>query len=214
METEISCTHKPVILIDVDGVINMLGRNESEAKSLWEDAATVFVRKSVKFEPFEILFSPSMVRKINEWNQVAEVRWLTSWNNLARTKLAPLLGLGDFPVSRDRRVLDKTAAAVANAEQLPPGTLLIWIDDELKKWKERHAETIEFVKTGTLSTLQENAVSKDSGIFDRPNTVLVSPCNGLTEAYCLMIDALLKDPESVRDEVFCAFECGIRPILM
>lgn len=45
-----------------------------------------------------VIYSPAVVNKINEWSTKAEIKWLTNWKENAKNKLAPALGLNDFPV--------------------------------------------------------------------------------------------------------------------
>ena len=86
---------KPVILLDVDGVVNM-----AKGDCGWADKVITEVYG------YSIGYSPTVIKKINEWNAIAEVRWLTSWDSKAQSLLAPALGLDKFPLGRVREVSD------------------------------------------------------------------------------------------------------------
>jgi hypothetical protein len=110
----------PLILLDVDGVINTV-----EDNPLWTDNKTVHVRSGCR--QFKITYSQSVVKRINSWSDKAEIQWLTTWKAGARYRIAPAIGLKGFKVCKS----GKTGLA----DFLPEGYLsrpIIWIDDELK----------------------------------------------------------------------------------
>ena len=161
--------NKPIVLLDVDGVINMFGH--SSCLESWANTKTTFVNN------FRINYSPAVIEKINRWNTVAEVRWLTTWDNRAQTMLAPELKLDQFDLARDPELrLSKTQAAQKTAEEVGPDRLIIWIDDELSDWA------------------RPNSCEK-SILSWRPNTVLVSPGDGLRPEHIDFIDKILENPE-------------------
>jgi hypothetical protein len=129
---------RPVILLDVDGVINMWTGNCG-----WTDAV------STEVYGYSIQHSPTMIKKINEWNSIAEVRWLTTWESKAQSLLAPALGLDKFalrhkdtPNNPNNACIDKTEAAINTAEEVGIDGLVIWIDGDLEMWKPFHDKEI------------------------------------------------------------------------
>jgi len=171
---------KPVILLDVDHVINMVGANS--CLNSWSD------KKSTIVNGYKIQYSPTVVEKINKWNTVAEVRWLTTWNERAQSMLAPELKLDHFGLARDPALgLGKQQAAEKTAEEVGPDGLIIWIDDELSNWVKYYAH---------------------AEIYHRQNTVLVSPGDGLRPEHIDYIDKILKNPTMPRSLTKCfAEEC-------
>lgn len=183
---------EPLILLDIDGVINTDGFHSEE---FWTDM--VKVRSISKF-----CYSPSMITKINDWSAIAEVKWLTDWNERANSIIAPLVGLQLFSLGRNENAnTAKIEAFLTNAAR-DSNRLVIWIDDELKSFKEQSERCI--------NSNYNSYLRYHNGIFTRPNTVLVSPAIGLSETYARQIDAILENPEQVKDQCIHMFEDGER----
>lgn len=140
---------KPILLLDVDGVINYVGDGGA-----WRDQKEKMKLKRVNW--WNIRWSTEVVLKINYWGRnLADIRWLTSWDEKARLLLAPALGIDEFPLARDPSMWHKAHAADI-VDQTYPGIPICWIDDELD------------------SFLHDT----DRGHFyweSRPNTLLIQP---------------------------------------
>jgi hypothetical protein len=112
----------PLLLLDVDGVVN---------------AATIEnpdIYTFIEVNGMEIHYRPSVIEKINSWHLsgLVEIRWLTTWDTNAQTKLAPALGITEFLLARDPELeLEKDEAAFRAIIETPDRPL-IWIDDEVK----------------------------------------------------------------------------------
>jgi hypothetical protein len=109
---------RPLILLDVDGVIGFSGET-----IVWKDA------KTFGFNGFH--YSPTVIAKINYWAEHADIKWLTMWDKRAPTNLAPEVGLKHFELARDPYLdWDKpyTGYYWATMDESRP---LIWIDDQL-----------------------------------------------------------------------------------
>ena len=187
---------RPIILLDVDFVINMLGC--PDPAKLWADAVRYPKYITASTGDFEVCYSKTMVERINAWSEVAYIRWLTTLDTYARTDLAPALGLGSFKVAREVGV-SKQEAAVLNAIEAGPDRLLIWIDDDLIYWKKLHEDDRALESSETFRR-------QDAGIFNRPNTVLLSPCYGLTSEHCAFVDRVIADPAITKGRTVCEFE--------
>lgn len=146
---------KPLILLDVDGVINAFPDSGLEDN----------VR--VKVNIFQINYSPSIVSAINNWHDsnAAEVLWLTAWNERAVKNLAPALKFSKFKTARTQEMendgVEKDEVACKLAQE-NPSRPIIWIDDELDYfvqskdyWSTR--ERVLFVHTDSKLTHEDVA---------------------------------------------------------
>ena len=83
----------PLVLLDVDGVLNVLG-DESHWEVLVSGWATTEGRS------FPITWSPEVVQTLNAWIAAGvEVQWLTTWGHDANHSLRHLLGLPELEVA-------------------------------------------------------------------------------------------------------------------
>lgn len=162
---------KPIILLDVDGVINMRGGGK-----MWRETKTVTVKS---FN--DVLYSPSMIKSINNWTTKADIKWLTSWNECAKTSLSPALKLNQFEMARtDEQHESKIQSATRILKEIDDENLLIWIDDDIKYWQD-DAEMQKF--------------------YNRPNTLLLCPKWGLTPEHIALVDDCLINPDIWRDKM-------------
>lgn len=114
----------PLIWLDVDGVLNAQG-SLAEFKQEFPDA--VQSNCMCRSQHFPIVYSPSVVAKINAWADVAEIRWLTMWTTEARYRLAPHIGLRDFEVCSFQKHQARLADVHKPSDLQRP---LVWIEDE------------------------------------------------------------------------------------
>jgi hypothetical protein len=158
---------RPLILLDVDGVLNIL--SDDDAPASWD-----LVRKgraTAEGSSYPITWAPDVVEAIKGWLDAgADVQWLTTWGHDANRSLRELLGLPELPVAgtydhEPAGVPDDDGpshAAVAPAAPDPltgqwwkydvvqrilreqPKRTVIWIDDELlraqefRRWADEH----------------------------------------------------------------------------
>jgi hypothetical protein len=136
---------------------------------------------------YSISFSPAIIAKINSWGRIANCRMLTSWTADDLKELAPRIGLDIFPVlpyiKDDFKAPSKIDLAVEVMKEIGPDRLLIHIDDELRRW------------VGIRDDIEKNKNTTEVSYFNRPNTLLMSPKDGLTFEQAELIDNMLKNPE-------------------
>ena len=147
----------PVLLLDVDGVLNALvdGLPDTTIWPRWQRGDA-----SADGMTWPIVFSLDVVEQLRDWHASGrvELQWLTTWGHSANGALRQLLGLPELVVAG---TYDDSASggkagttAVAHAAVAPsapdplsgqwwkydaaqrvlaayPGRLVIWVDDEL-----------------------------------------------------------------------------------
>ena len=145
---------KPILLLDVDGVINYTGSGGA-----WHDQKEK--TKKTMVDGWEIKWSTDVVSKINYWGKdIADIKWLTTWNEKARLFLSPALGIDEFPLARDPAIRSKGYAAWL-VEQNNPGVPICWVDDEVYWF---------CVKP------EDDGLQIESSYWEsRPNTLLIEP---------------------------------------
>jgi hypothetical protein len=117
---------KPLVLLDVDGVINDLGAIYGATRPWRVDR--------VDSHGFAVLVPDYMPALIQHLASMAEVYWCTTWREKANDEIASHLGVGPFPVVDDgtqiRAVSWKAAAAHRlAATALAQGRRVVWIED-------------------------------------------------------------------------------------
>lgn len=107
---------RTLVLVDVDGVLNVLGIPERGRD--WRSGEAVAAGRS-----WPIRWSPDVVDRIAGWSLVADVQWLTTWGHDANTSLRHLLGLPELSVAATHDApLDPDAArADDEGDPGPPG---------------------------------------------------------------------------------------------
>lgn len=120
-----SSNKRPLVLLDVDGVINDLdyGRRDNDRNHVLVGSHGYLVAIPD--------YMPTLVQWLCE---VADVHWCTTWRERANDDIATHLGIEPLPVvddgTRDRHVSWKAAAAYPLAEKaLADGRRVLWIED-------------------------------------------------------------------------------------
>lgn len=119
---------KPILLLDVDGVLNAVTDSDPKAWGDWQQD---------RANGFGICWSPKMIAALNDLADRVEFRWLTTWWDM--TERLAFLGLheGITVANTEEEYLDReggpgswwklnTAKRVAEE-----GRPIIWIDDDL-----------------------------------------------------------------------------------
>lgn len=86
---------RPLVLLDVDGVLNALPRLGRPLP--WEDWRTGVAYAEGR--GFRISWSPSVVAAVWSWRELADVQWLTTWGHDANRSLRELFELPELPVA-------------------------------------------------------------------------------------------------------------------
>lgn len=175
--------HKVIILLDVDGVVNL---GPSSAHKLWSDA------KQSRDRGGSVTYSPTMIAKINEWSKVAEIKWLTCWGDHAPLYFAPVVGLNAFPalpfdIDKCSGEDEKVAFAKQEMDKHDPDTLMIWLDDKHACWLPMPAIHID-----SVWDIRKQQNKEDIAL--RPNSVYISPRDGLTPYHLEVVDKCLAAP--------------------
>lgn len=182
---------QPLILLDIDGVINAVGRKAR----YWKDSKTIEKLEAIypdgEKKEFKVFYSPTVVRAINAWAEVAEVRWLSSWDDRANTFFGPAVGLHRFELARSDPQTFKLDCFNQWANE-NPDRVIIWIDDNISNFK---------------CDNEHNPLYGDS-IFKRKNTILISPVRGLISEHIKLVDKLLKDKKETNGKRIHKFSEG------
>ena len=158
---------RPLLLLDVDGVLNALGRPVEDGYVLGSADA---VGRS-----WPICFSPGVVAHVRRWLDAGvDVQWLTTWGDEANAGLRVLLGLPALPVAGTYDGGEEeswTAPSTSLAQVTPaapdqvtgrwwkldvareavrahPDRAVVWIDDDLdvetdaKHWMHAHGRCL------------------------------------------------------------------------
>lgn len=115
----------PVVLLDVDGVLNALGRPDERVHPAWRSGSATAMGRQ-----WPITWAPAVVDRIAGWvrDGRADVRWLTTWGHDANTSLRHLLGLPELPVAGThndappRGSTGGSGASLAGSTPSAPGT--------------------------------------------------------------------------------------------
>lgn len=117
---------RPLVLLDVDGVINDLKALRGDL-----DPST---HTSVTSNGFRVAIPVYMPVLVQWLCSVAEVHWCTTWRHRANDEIATHLGIPALPVvddGTDDRYVDWKAAAARDlaAAALAEGRRVLWIED-------------------------------------------------------------------------------------
>jgi hypothetical protein len=148
----------PLILLDVDGVLNALaddGENDLAWREWRHGSATA------DSTAWPIVWAPEVIGRLRAWHDSGrvEIQWLTTWGHEANNELRELLGLPELAVAGTYQDEDESGAGTdagsSHASVAPsapdalsgrwwkydvvrrllaeqPDRELIWIDDELQ----------------------------------------------------------------------------------
>jgi hypothetical protein len=186
---------RPLLLLDVDGVLNILG---DDTQPSWDVIMTG--RAVADGMAYTITWSPEVIQAVLDWiDQGVEVQWLTTWGHDANTSMRHLIGMPELPVAgtydENWAGAVESASTRSHAEMAPaapdpltgawwkydvvkrlldehPDRLLVWIDDELfrptrfRRWAEAHERVYPTGPDGDLGLTQENLDEIEAGLSE------------------------------------------------
>lgn len=150
-------TLPPLLLLDVDGVINALADYE-EHLTVWPIWRSGHAQADGTSWP--ITWAPEVIDQLRNWHEAGrvELQWLTTWGHDANGELRTLLGLPELVVAGTYQEFDRAQPSLSgsrsHADVAPaaldplsghwwkydvlqrcrrdhPGRSIIWVDDEL-----------------------------------------------------------------------------------
>lgn len=154
-------TPVPLLLLDVDGVLNALG-GPNARRSAWRQWRFGYATAGGIRWP--ITFAPEVIDRLRAWHDSGdvEIQWLSTWGDDANGELRRLLGLPPLPVAgtyeehgaagwrSSHRVAAHADVAPAAPDPLSgrwwkydvvrrtveryPDRRVVWADDELTPW--------------------------------------------------------------------------------
>jgi hypothetical protein len=143
----------PILLLDVDGVLNAL---QPELPEGWQRG---------RFNGFVLSWDPTVTARLREWHESGrvEIQWLTTWAHDADRLLAEPMGLPRglrthsearvAPTGFGGRYAGSSAwwklAHAQEVAEAEPGRRIVWIDDDLREraaltgqWLEGNAQVL------------------------------------------------------------------------
>jgi len=161
MSTERGGTATPLLLLDVDGVINDLAA-VMKVRPLGGDADDRAERLGVEIvraNGFWLAIPHDMPRLIQDLTDGCETWWCTTWRGHANDEIATHLGVGPFPVIDDGNgargkgwKLDAARPLITRA--VDQGRPVVWIEDFNGNVPDIAGVT--FIDTGQRGVLQKS----------------------------------------------------------
>ncbi|MFD0689714.1 HAD domain-containing protein [Actinomadura fibrosa] len=144
---------RPILLLDVDGVLNPFGTAECPAGFTEHELFT-------GEEPVRLC--PAHGEWIKELQEVFDVAWATGWNDEANRLLAPLLGIEPLPVVPMPPIpfhpREKVPAVARFAGRRPA----VWMDDlhtpEAREWSIAREQATLLIPIDPTEGLTRSAV--------------------------------------------------------
>jgi hypothetical protein len=208
--------NKPIMLLDIDGVINAVTPGLEDKHPAWEkkdfDNATA--------GNFQVIWSKKVIDQLCAWKQSEriDIRWLTSWGLRANKIFAPVVGLPRLKNGFDAEPLKKVKgsrpsktlsfiafyeAHLVNDNQKK--NKLIWIDDEVIYHLEDVVKTLfEGDKSVDSPDTEVKKLEERIEFFKtNPNLLLIQPEPkvGLVPTHFEMINDFIEDRLS-NEEMF------------
>lgn len=127
MSTKTAPSPKPLLLLNVDGVINDL-EAVMKVRPLGEDAearAKHLGIDLIRSHGFWVAIPDSMPALIQELTAKCDTWWCSTWHTRANDEIAHHLGVGPFPVVDDCAATPRPLIEEALAQHRP----IVWIQD-------------------------------------------------------------------------------------
>lgn len=160
---------KPVLLIDVDGVVNAFSRKPTklETHGYRRTAATVTVRGEEVDR--ELVLHDANLELLKGMDEDFDLVWCSSWNEQANTVLAPIIGFPELPILRvgdkpahkiydEDRVLWKTPKVMQAFSEGGEyyGRQFAWLDDSTRRVDRNCVDEVFSPDHHRLTLIQSN----------------------------------------------------------
>jgi hypothetical protein len=146
---------RPLLLLDVDGVLNTYGRHDLPAG--WSEH-DLFPGE----EPVRLHLAHG--GWITEMRRGVDVAWATSWNDEANRLLAPLLGIDPLPVVTMPAPPFEPGDKVPRIDAYATGRPVAWIDDlhtsVAREWAAERTRPTLLITTDPAVGLTRDAVDR------------------------------------------------------
>lgn len=148
---------KPVIFLDIDGVINVIPPRKGNPENLphlkvWNEW------KTVEILTYPITYSPELIAHLNRISKKAEIVWLTTWREQAVKDFAPVVGLDVFRFI-DPKGSEYPWGSMSSFNGVIPemrwwklngvlehmdaiGTPFVWLDDDLRSQTKKYVKKL------------------------------------------------------------------------
>jgi hypothetical protein len=143
---------KPILAVDVDGVISLFG---------FEDPPDRSVARFELIDGMVHCISTAAGERLKRLSEHFDLLWATGWEDRANDSLAPLLGLPDLPwLSFDGAARFGSAHwKLGPLDEYGKGRALAWIDDSFDEscfvWAQERSEPTLLVPTESAYGLEE-----------------------------------------------------------
>lgn len=177
---------KPVWLMDVDGVLNIIGWGSDGVKKAWDDTYR-FVAMG-----FQITVSPRMIRSIEGWRRsgLVEVRWLTTWEDHANEFLSP-----EFDWPQNLQVAGRREESQLERPRKFSESRVSYRED-VGWWKLEFAQAVYETGVPVIWTDDDIAFAPDAKEWlrtvDDDRMLAISPHSGLTPGDLVRIERFIK----------------------
>lgn len=176
----------PVWLIDVDGVLNIIGWDQDKVTEEWGDTY------DFRAMDFRIRVSPRMLKTARSWMDegLVDPRWLTTWEDLANAHLIERLGWPELPVA-GRRAESKLERPRRLSESHE------FYREDVGWWKLEFVQAVYETGVPVVWTDDEirtvrSAMEWVSSVADEGRLLAVSPNAGLTPGHMAAIESFLR----------------------
>jgi hypothetical protein len=138
VEPESLSFDKPLLLLDVDGVLIPWQAKTPPSDYQWFELQHRVGGTDTKESG---LLSPSIGTRLLRHTERFQLVWATGWEHEANRVIAPILGLPELPVIEFPRDADGTFVKLVTVSRIPSAAAVVWVDDELTEEAKDWART-------------------------------------------------------------------------
>lgn len=181
LSTQSKAVKKPLMLLDIDGVLARYSYDVRKSKKVsfdGDDDNDVWMNTR-----------KSLIPTINRWHEenLVEIKWLTSWEERAQTEFAPKVGIKhnfELGFVHDEKYdcgFDAKRLSALKQANFDPKRPLIWIDDDMEM-------NFNWNNSGEIA-------ERITPLLQRPCTLIIRPNQtvGLSKEHEALIDDFLRN---------------------